>query len=671
MRHRCGGAVRCFVFAIILLSSGSVLAACRASIIGNLSLHDKTAGMTVADPIPLVAGDAVDGIQDGTVPPPAGGYAVSGEGTAERIADLLIYDATGATGPGFCFGAGSVITIRFTGLLALSGQRTLLSTTYLDVYDSNGAAGLSIGSADLTTSISANQEMSYVTIRVAAAGTSAPAAGPTTVLYGNAAGATGAALRIKNLRMNATSVSGNSGTAVSAWVAQNGATVPIFLGSSGPAQTVVASKMLTISNIQAPKTPAANDIGSGIQGSGEGLRGGAQGLSFVPGFARAFRLAGTSCQTGTSGGVGTCLSQVANDIATTATSLVFAVTSIPSGVTVTFPPKLDTTIANGASGGMVWTARPGSTLSNSGAPGSLIVVYDTTFVGSSPGTQQIETADFADSGSDVNSAANPNCASPNSGLNCDSFPKIGVMIGRMSAAGTAQIAVAFGPGDVSLFAGDDVASAAAPRYAGGSSPTGGTWPSGGNSNVVFTRYIVSPRDFFAVAATRTTLLFPFVSTAGGYNSGMSIVNTCQDTVGTTSNSVYGTFGNSACSQAGAVTFYFFGIDPSAGANETAVQGSVSTDVTVGGMAVGSACRGFDGTGRISPGRSAACSLASLVPMLPGAPRGFEGYVIAVAGFNNAHGIVTQFNASGSPFASHPALIMDNVTRPASQEALGH
>ena len=655
--------------AMVSFSAGSASASCRASIIGNLSLHDKTAGMTLADPVPLPLADAVDGIQDGSVPPPIGGYAINGEGVAERMADLLIYDATGVTGPGFCFNSGNVITVRFNGLLALSGQRSLLSMTYFDVYDSNGGAGLSIGSADVNTAFSANQPMSYVTIRIAAAGTSAPVAGPSTVLYGNASGATGAALRIKNLRIDATSVSGDSATAVSAWMAQNGSTVPIVLGVAGPAQSVVATKMLTVSNIQLPKTPAANDIGSGIQGSGQGLRGGAQGLSFVPGFAKAFRVAGTSCQPG-AGGAGTCVSQVANDIATAATSLVFAVTSIPSGVTVMFPPKIDTTVANGTAGGMVWTARAGGKLTNAAAPGSLVVVYDTTFVGSSPGTQQIETADFADSGTDMNSASNPNCGSTNSGSNCDSFPKIGVMIGRPSAAGTAQISIAFGPGDVSMFAGDDLASGMAPRYVGGSSPTGGTWPTGGNSNVVFTRYLVSPRDFFTVTATRTTLLFPYVSTAGGYNSGISIVNTCQDTLGTTSNSVYGTFGNSTCNQIGPVTFYFFGIDPSPGANETPVQVSLNTDVTVGGISVASACRGFDNTGRIAPGRSAACSLSSLLPMLPGSPRGFEGYVIAVAGFNNAHGITAHFNASGAPFASFPALVMDNVARPNSQETLG-
>jgi hypothetical protein len=391
-----------------------------------------------------------------------------------------------------------------------------------------------------------------------------------------------------------------------------------------------------------------------------------QGFSFVTGFTGAFRLRADTCQTGTSAVPGTCSSQVANDIATAPTSLVFAVTSIPSGVTVTFPPKIDTTAANTATNALTFVARS-ARLSNNGAPGSLTVIYDTLATGAAPGTQQIGTADFADAGTNASSSANPNCASPNTGSNCNANPKIGVMIGTNSGSGTAQIAVAFGPANASLFSGDDAATTGViPRYAGSSTPGGGTWPGGGASNSVFTRYIVPMRDFFLVAPTRTTLLFPFVSTVGGFNTGISIVNSCQDTLGSSGSSVYGTFENSACNQTGAVTFFFFGKDPSG----VRVQVALNTDMTVGGTAVGSACRGFDAAGRVAPGSVVACTISGLLPLLPGSPKGFEGYVIAVTGFNNGHGFSAQFNASGSPYGVAAAMVMANSNRPASGESLG-
>jgi hypothetical protein len=663
---------------LISLAPPAAMAACQASIIGNLSVHDVSTGQ-VNDPVPLLPGHAVDGIQNNAasngIAPPAGGLNINGEGLAERIADILIYDATGASGANFCFNAGTLITITFNGTLTKPGIGASLATVdNMDVYDSSGMGGLSINSAVVQQVFAANSAQTQITIRVGGAGTSAAVAGPTTVLYAPSAaaagGQVGAALRIKNLRIDATSVAGNSGSPVTVAIAEGNSPVAVILGApGGPLQNAVATKLLTISNTQQPAEPVAGGIASGIQSSGQGLRGGVQGFSFVPGFANAFRLRGDTCQTGTSATPGACLSQVANDIATSPTSLVFMVTGIPSGVTVTFPPKIDTTAANTATNALTFVAR-GSALSNNGAPGSLTVIYETVGSGAAPGTQQIETAEFADAGTLATSSSNPNCASPNGASNCNSNPKIGVLIGRNSGAGMAQIAVAVGPASTSLFAGDDAANPGIiPRYAGSSTPGGGTWPGGGASNSVFTRYIVPLHDFFLVVPTRTTLLFPLVSTVGGFNTGISIVNACQDTLGSAGNSVYGTFDNSACDQTGAITLFFFGKDPSLGGAR--VQVGLNTDLTVGGTNVGSACRGFDATGRVTPGSVVACSVSGLLPLLPGSPGGFEGYVIAVTGFNNAHGASAQFNSAGSPYGVLPAIVMPNSNRPASGESLGH
>ena len=647
---------------LIALAALPARATCQASIIGNLTVHDKTTAASVSDPQPLTPGDAVDGIADNatstSVPPPPGGFPIAGEGKAERGADLLIYDATGTAGVGFCFNPGETITLTFNGLLSVPGPgMSLASVAYMDTYDSRGAAGLSISSATVGQHFVANSVQTVVTIRIAGGGTSGG------VLYGNASGAVGSALRIKNLRVDATTVIGNSPTAVNVFVRQGTATVPVILAAPGGlSQSAVATKLLTVNNTQQPAIPSPGGVASGVQSSGQGLRGGAQGFSFTPGFASAFRPAAASCQASPAN----CSSQVSNDVATAATSLTFSVTGIPSGVTVTFPPRIDMTAANTAANAVVFAAR-GGTLTNAGRPGSLVVTYDAISVGASPGTVQIETADFADAGTSPASASNPNCAEPNSGSNCDAFPKIGVMVGQTSGFGTAQITVAIGPGESALFVGDDVAPSSTPRYAGSSTPGGGLWPGGGNSNTVFTRYIVPLHDFFFIAPTRTTLLFPFVSTVGGFNTGISVVNTCQDTAGTSGNSVYGTFSNSACNQAGGITFFFFGFDPS---NGMRVQASIRTDVTVGGM-VPAACRGFDALGRIPPGAVAGCSVAALLPLIPGLPRSFEGYIVAVTAFNNAHGFSAQFDAAGIPFGSDLALVMSNSNRPSGAEALSH
>jgi hypothetical protein len=649
-----------------LFASSRAGAECQASIIGNLTIHDKTTGVSITDPVPLTPGDAVDGIQDNiaanSIAPPTSGLLISGEGVAERVADLLIYDSTGAAGGTFCFNRGSTITISFNGMISSPAiGASVAHPDYMDVYDSNGVIGLQISSATVTQGFAANTLQSMITIRISATGTTGG------VLYGNAAGISGSAIRLKNVRIDATTVAGNASSTVNVRISGGGIAVASILGPpGGPVQTAVAIKALSVANTQQPAIPVAGSIASGIQSSGMGLRGGVQGFSFTPGFAAAFRVRGSSCQTTSGQPAGACLSQVSNDIATAPTSLVFSVSSIPSGVTVTFPPRIDTTAANTAASAMVWTAR-GSSLTNGGAPGNLTVVYDTTAVGAAPGVQQIETADFADSGTSASSSDNPNCPSTPSS-NCNANPKIGVMIGSVSAAGTARISVAFGPGDTSLFQGDDVAAGAIPRYRGSSAPTGGTWPAGGASNTVFTRWIVPLRDFFLVAPTRTTLLFPFVSTVGGFNTGISVVNVCQDTVGSAGNSVYGTYENSACNQTAGITLFFFGSSP---ADQAPVRTSISTEFAIGGTNVTSACRGLDSNGRLAPGSVFSCSAAALLPLLNGSPRSFEGYVIAIAGFNNAHGFSAQFDAKGTPYGASIALVMANSNRPAGSEFLSH
>jgi hypothetical protein len=444
----------------------------------------------------------------------------------------------------------------------------------------------------------------------------------------------------------------------------------------------VATRLATIGAVT-PLIAVASPIcgggaGCGVQSSGAGLAA-PQIFNFTPGFAglplvgggvtagspSAFRVATAAC----TGGGTSCASQVENDIATGATSLAFALTGIPSGVTVTFPAKLDTSaVYPGAAptAAITWTSRAGSTLTNGGVPGAMGVIYDTTKNNGAAGIEQIETADNADPGTAgaVGGApagnTNPNCktaagvlANLNGGSNCNPNPKIGVLVGATSGSGTATINLAFGPSDTSLFTGDDAATTGLiPRYTGSGSSNGGVVP------VTYGRYILKAKTYFVINPTRSTLLFPFVSTVGNFNSGISVINSCADFISAT-NLVYpGAAGNS-CTQTGGVNLFFFGTDPTTG---NAVAASINSDLTAGGVNVSSACRGFNANGQVAPGKDIACSVAALLPLLPGAPKGFDGYVIAVTGFNGGHGFSAQFNAAGSPFGANPALVMPNAAR---------
>jgi len=106
-----------------------------------------------------------------------------------------------------------------------------------------------------------------------------------------------------------------------------------------------------------------------------------------------------------------------------------------------------------------------------------------------------------------------------------------------------------------------------------------------------------------VALCQTTLLYPFVSSEPGFDTGIAVVNTTQDTFGTRS-------------QTGTCTFNFFatnGTNPPA--FTTPMIGPAATDPTLKTM------------------------YAQEVSTAPGVPAatGFRGYIIAVCNFQLAHG----------------------------------
>jgi len=593
-----------------LLLPSAAMAACVVTVVNSLQYHDATTpAKSSGDPSPYNAGDKIDGLTLAGAAP----LIVNKEGVSERVADLLITDDGVAPN---CFASGNDLVITYNAIMTKpTTPGNLLIPDNLDIFDSNGIGGLTVTTATVSDVFAANTHNSQLDIKIGQTGTPGSLVG--------AAPLAGSALRVKNIRLDATKA---------------GATIDAtFLGTTYNVGTVTAT--LTAGSVDQTPTPT----GAGTQSSGKGLTTRGQ-VAMTESFGKAFRTAGGTCNTFSTlpvpAGTDTCYSGVANDIATVATSLTFSVTGIPSGVTVTFPSTMNDSVANGADA-LAFAARS-ATLTNTGAPGALTVTYDTKndTVGVN-NSLTIETADNYDSGSAQTLGVNPNCKDDgagnpidlNTGSRCNSNPKIGVKIASTSAAGTAKLWMAFGPADVgaSLFTGDDVATdtTVIPRY-----KTSG-------------RGLVNGKSFFVIGPTRTTLLFPFVSTRGGWNSGIEVANTGNDA------GVFSAAGTGG--QLGGITLFFFGDNPNTGA---VVTDSVNSDLTAtGSVNLSSACIGLDSNGRVAAGQTAACNIVNLLPLLPTKPTGFEGYVIAVSGFNFAHGFSVVFNASGAPFAAQNALVL--------------
>ena len=600
---------------------------CNVTVVDNIKVTDTATAKTYTDPSPYPAGDTVGGLAINVT----GALNVNAEGTLERVADLLITDG----GAGTCFPANGDIIITYNGTMNLPPTPGSLTFTNFDIYDSKGLGGLTITSATVSQVFAANTTNSQIDLHIGQPGTA-----------GNLlAGALGSGVRVKNIRVNASTATGTCNAI---------AGVNICASFGGTAfQVGAVLKTLTAASIG--QTPV---VGAGVQSSGKGLT--APGsAAMAENFGQSFRFAGTNpCTTVTADPQpapqtkNTCYSQVAADIATAATSMTFSITGIPSGVTVTFPSTMSTSAiaAATAATSMSFTSRAGSTLSNTGgAPVPVTVTYDNTNTFAENTTAlnalTVETADNPDGGTNIGTAAatsNPNCkisgtpavlGNLNTGSLCDANPKIGVKIGTTSLAGTANLWWVFGPavtGSTALFAGDDIAASATvpPQYTGTN------------------RVLSNNKAFFTIAPTRTTLLYPYITTRSGWNAGISVANTALDT---------GVFAAATGGQTGGVTFFFFGVNPDTGA---AVADSVNSDLTTAtGKNLSSACRNLDASGRVVPGNQTACVVKTLIGLLPTAPSNFEGYVIAVTGFNYAHGFSVVLDQTGSPFSAVNALIL--------------
>ena len=156
-------------------------------------------------------------------------------------------------------------------------------------------------------------------------------------------------------------------------------------------------------------------------------------------------------------------------------------------------------------------------------------------------------------------------------------------------------------------------------------PGGGTFVVGSNATQG-----QAPTPRFAIINTyqgqwttiglcQTTLLYPYVTGASGFDTGIAVANTSWDPWGTVH-------------QTGSCTLYGYGVAvPSGGGSPTASQPVVMGCDQIANPLPGTNCFGGAGNSNVIASGSVGSALASAI--LPG----FQGYVIAVCNFQYAHG----------------------------------
>lgn len=361
--------------------SSPVSAGCNVMVVSNIAPTDPSGGPGNTQLTVSTAGT------------PA---TLAREGATERLSDLLIFDDTvgPGAGAGNCFVVGNVLRLTYNVSLTLPSSIVAATLAYFDVYDNVGAAGLIIQASSSTGLAPGGLPQTVISIVVQQGGTAAVAAG------GLTAGPTGAAVRIKNLRADAsTLVAGTNATA----------SISALQGLPGGISAIVG----VAQNSLAPGA-GVTQTGLGRQSAGATLDVPAI-FSFAENFGAAFRLGGPH------------VSGVFADIPTTASTLSFDVgTALPWGVTLTFPSTIETSATAGPAG-IIFRLRSGG---NCNGPQNCVAVYETQANGAALSTVTITTA-----------------ASPNSGAN-GAAPAIGLFINNPSGFGDVPVVTSFTPGGV-------------------------------------------------------------------------------------------------------------------------------------------------------------------------------------------------------------------------------
>jgi len=368
-RHAVSRALTIALLALSFLPARS-FAGCNVAIVANVAPTDPNGGGTTGQI---------------TVTPVAAPIPLQHESTMERVSDVLIYDDASVAG-GNCFSQGNHFVLSYNTQLTSPTSIAAASTAYFDVFDSAGTTGLSIA-AHSTNAFGANTMVTIIQIDILSQGTQATGAG------GLTATPVGSALRVKNLRLDATTLAPGAFATVtvgaSAGLPSTLKTVGVSTNTVAPGATVVQQGTGTQSSNSTLTVPEIYD--------------------FAENYSGAFRVASTNA------------SGVFGDVATTATKVTFDLgTTIPFGVSVTFPAKMQV----GGAAGITLTLTSGGTCNG---PVQCTAVYTTTANG--PGVFDFTTT---------------TAATPNTGED-GKLPAIGVFIANPSGYGTATMKISLIP----------------------------------------------------------------------------------------------------------------------------------------------------------------------------------------------------------------------------------
>jgi len=166
-----------------------------------------------------------------------------------------------------------------------------------------------------------------------------------------------------------------------------------------------------------------------------------------------------------------------------------------------------------------------------------------------------------------------------------------------------------------------VAGGFAPFYTRGASPA----PQNPSATLPIPRFVpsVTTSNFYSISKCACDILFPYVVSSAGYDTGIAIANTSFDPGAT--------FGFHATPQQGGVQFWYYGV----GANNGAPPGTQCTNTASPGTCPSPAT----GTGNVVPAGSVLTYVASTGSAqwgLDNRAAGFVGYVIAQTQFQWCH-----------------------------------
>jgi hypothetical protein len=164
-----------------------------------------------------------------------------------------------------------------------------------------------------------------------------------------------------------------------------------------------------------------------------------------------------------------------------------------------------------------------------------------------------------------------------------------------------------------------------------------------------------PQNLFEIQKCACDLLFPFVASTGGFDTGIAIANTSLDPGAT--------YGFGATPQQGTVTFFYFGV----GNNGAAPPAQQTSGVVPAGQVLTYVLS--SGGGGIGTGSSGLDNRAA----------GFEGYIIAQSGFQYCHAFAFISALGSGPTSAgisegYLALVLDSgglVRTTQASENLAH